>query len=244
MFTQTLISAAVLALASSASAKPVGSARLPRQDSISSSVSASSATSIASLSAPSFDGWGGFSCLDNFDSFYGSADNFYGSSNVQTVEQQEVVCQSVDITVIQQQLSIIQEFAKQIITQEVCEVEVQTIVWSQFVAGFSSFSDDFRHISGRDIGFDGSIASHIGSLVDSEGSINTNNFGFQGSDIGSHLIQVSGSNWVEGTSETTVSQAFQASQAAIVASTSGFSHSSFNSGFGGLGSGVVSVGAF
>jgi len=239
----TLISSAVLALAASAAAGPV--ARLPRSSSIISSGSGSS------LGGVSFDNWGGFSSLSGFDNFYGS-DNFCGNNNVQTVLSTTVVCHSEEITVIQQQLAILQEFAKRVVVEQICEVEVQTIVWSQFVGSFSSFSDDLRHVSGRTIGYDHSIASHIDGLVDSSDNIITTDFGFQGLDIGSNLIHVSGGNWVSGSSEVSVQQALLSSQVAQVSSSSTFaSSSSFGQsssslgGFSGLGgsSGTFEVGS-
>jgi len=238
----TLISSAVLALAATAAASPV--ARLPRSSSISSS-------SIGSLGGVSFDGWGGFSSLNGFDNFYGS-DNFCGNNNVQTVLSTTVVCHSEEITVIQQQLAILQEFAKRVVVEQICEVEVQTIVWTQFVGSFSSFSDDLRHSSGRTIGYDSSIASHIDGLVDSSDNIITSDFGFQGLDIGSNLVHVSGGNWVSGSSEVSVQQALLSAQVATVSSSSTFaSSSSFGhsgsslGGFSGLGgsSGTFEVGS-
>jgi len=243
MFTKALISVAALAL--SASAKPVASRQLgsaPGPVPVTVAPPSSSVSVNPGFTPMSFNGWGGFSSLDNFDSFFGASD-FCGSETVQTVVQtEEVVCESVDITVIQQQLSIISEFAKRLVTTEICQVEVQTIVWSQFVAGFSSFSSDIRRESSRSIGFDSVIASHISSLVDENDVINTSDFGFSGSDIGSNLICPSGSNWIEGSSETSVQSAFVASQIATIQSSASFSSSSIGS-FGGIG-GVFDASAF
>jgi hypothetical protein len=206
-----LIASSVLALAASVSAGPIA----PR-------------TSISSgshqLSPFSFNNWGGFSSMSNFDNFFGS-DNFCGESQSTTVLSQTVVCQSESVSTIQQQLSIMLEFAKRIITEQICEVEVQTITWSQFSSRVSSFSSDLSRSSGRSIGYDHSIASHIDHLVNSDGSIVTSDYGFQGTDIGSNLIHVSGSNWVTGSSESSVQQAILASQVATSSS-----HSKFTSG--------------
>lgn len=62
----------------------------------------------------SLSGWGGFSSLDGFDNFNG-IDNFDGSNSAQVVvvQEQQLVCQTVQVEVIQQQLVILQEFAKQ-----------------------------------------------------------------------------------------------------------------------------------
>lgn len=232
MFSKTLISAAVLAVA--VSAKPINVAR-----------TSGNFGSPSSLSHVSFNNWGGFDCLSNFDDFYGE-NNFSGSFNTQTVVQEEVVCQSVDITIIQQQLSVIQEFAKRIVTQQICQVEVQTIVWSQFISGFSSFGSDLRRSSGRNIGFDHSIASHISDLVDGSGNINVHDFGFHGSDIGSNLIHVSGDNWVDGSSQSSVDSAFLQSQIATLQSSSSSSSSFGSSGISNVGSfgGAIPVSSF
>lgn len=118
----------------------------------------------------SFNGWGGFHSLDNFDNFYGS-DNFDSSVHFsQTiVNEQEVVCHSQQIEIIQQRLVVIQELAKRsvilavpatppsldthaadsrIISEQICEVETQTVVFQQFHASLGLFQGDLRHFSG------------------------------------------------------------------------------------------------
>lgn len=61
----------------------------------------------------SFNNWGGLSSLSGFDNFFGS-DNFDGSRNQEIIiVEQEQVCRRQDVVIIQQQLSIVQEFAKQ-----------------------------------------------------------------------------------------------------------------------------------
>lgn len=236
------LATAVVALAASVAAAP----HVPRT----SSISVGGGSSIHGLGGFSFNGWGGFNSLNNFDDFFGS-DNFCGQNNVQTILQQTVVCHSEEIVVIQQQLAILQEFAKRIVVEQICEVEVQTIVWSQFVSSFSSFGSDLRHESGRSIGYDHSIASHISGLVDSSNNIVTSDFGFHGLDIGSNLVVPSGSNWVSGSSQLSVQQALLASQVAQVHSSSSFvsgssfGHSSSLGGFSGLGgsAGTFNVGS-
>ena len=50
--------------------------------------------------------------MSNFDSFYGS-DNFSGEiSKTVIIKQEEVVCHSETITIIQQRLLVLQEMAK------------------------------------------------------------------------------------------------------------------------------------
>jgi len=165
------------------------------------------------------DTWGGFHSLDHFDDFYG-CDNFAGVSKEVTVVKHEsdVVCHSVDITIIQQQLAIMREYVKKIITQQVCEVESQTIIFSQFQAHISTFHDDIRHRSHRSVTYDDSIASRIGDIHDSHGELVSHDFGFHGSDIGSHSVQVGGFNWNDGTSVDSVGRAFGAAQGASFSS--------------------------
>jgi len=169
-------------------------------------------------SSHSFDNYMGIKSLSGFDNFYGS-DNFSGEiSKTVIVKEKEVVCHSESVEIIQQRLLVLQEMAKRIITEQICEVETQTIVFEQFYSSVGSFSDDLRHNSGRSVGYDSSIASHFGSIVSSSGSLSTSNFGFSGSSVGSHYVSPSGSNWNSRTSPASVGSAFSAAQAAISSS--------------------------
>ncbi|THU99943.1 hypothetical protein K435DRAFT_964244 [Dendrothele bispora CBS 962.96] len=163
----------------------------------------------------SFDNWGGFSSLSGFDNFYGS-ENFCGVIQEQTiVEQQEVlVCHSVEIEIVQQRLLVLQEMAKRIITEQICEVETQTIVFQQFIAASSSFSSDLLHVSGHHVGYDSSIVGHYGNLIDESGSLTTTDLGFSGLDAGKNVVVVGGSNWNDGTSPFSVRNAYNAAQMA------------------------------
>lgn len=164
----------------------------------------------------SFDNWGGIHSLSGFDNFYGS-DNFVGHFSSETVvkHESEVVCHSQSVEIIQQRLLVLQEMAKRIITEQICEVETQTIVFEQFHASLGSFSDDLRHTSGHAVGFDTGIASHFSSIVSHSGSLSTNSFGFSGSDLGKQYVVPSGSNWNPSTSPASVGAAFSAAQSAI-----------------------------
>jgi len=107
---------------------------------------------LALRTSPSFNNWGGHASLSNFDNFYG-VDNFDGShfsqSVVETVEhEQTLVCHTEQIEVIQQRLVVLQEMAKRIITEQICEVETQTIVFEQFHSSLGGFSSDLRRSSG------------------------------------------------------------------------------------------------
>ncbi|KAK7437037.1 hypothetical protein VKT23_018853 [Stygiomarasmius scandens] len=165
----------------------------------------------------SFDNWGGFSSLSGFDNFYGS-DNFCGVIHDQTiVEQQEVlVCHSISIEIVQQRLLVLQEMAKRIITEQICEVETQTVVFQQFIAASSSFSHDLLHVSGNHVGFDSGIVDHFGDLIDASGSLTTTDLGFSGLDVGKSTVVVGGSNWNDATSPFTVRNAFNAAHSATV----------------------------
>ncbi|KAF9491853.1 hypothetical protein BDN71DRAFT_1452311 [Pleurotus eryngii] len=84
--------------------------------------------------------------------------------------------------------------AKRIITEQICEVETQTIIFQQFHASFGSFNDDLRRVSGHCVGFDSSIADRFSKLVDGGGSISTHDFGFLGLDVGKHTVVIGGHN--------------------------------------------------
>ncbi|KAF8158397.1 hypothetical protein B0H34DRAFT_674810 [Crassisporium funariophilum] len=169
----------------------------------------------------SFNNWGGFSSLSGFDNFYGS-DNFEGSITSQTIvteQSQELVCHSESIEIIQQRLLVIQEMAKRIITEQVCEVETQTVVFEQFHASMGSFSHDLRRTSGHHAGFDSSISSHFNDIVSSDSSsLSTNDFGFSGKDVGSNTVVVGGSNWNDETSPASVGSAYSAARGAFYGS--------------------------
>jgi len=164
----------------------------------------------------SFDNWGGISSLANFDNFYGES-NFCGTIQSQTIveQQSEVVCHSESIEIIQQRLLVLQEMAKRIITEQICEVETQTIVFQQITASFSSFSSDLSRSSGRSVGYDSGIAGHFGSLMNSDGSLSSNDLGFSGQSLGSQTVVPSGNNWNGSSSPASVGAAFSAAQQAV-----------------------------
>lgn len=71
-----------------------------------------------------------------------------------------------------------------IITEQISEVETQTIVLSHFHDGVKNFKKDLARKSNRAVGYDANIASHLIRLVNSDGSLNSGGFGFQGTDVG------------------------------------------------------------
>ncbi|KAF8158111.1 hypothetical protein B0H34DRAFT_442184 [Crassisporium funariophilum] len=164
----------------------------------------------------SFDNWGGFSSLSGFDNFYGS-DNFIGSISSQTIveQDQELVCHTESVEIIQQRLLVLQEMAKRIITEQICEVETQTVVFEQFHASLGLFSHDLRRTSGHHVGFDSSISNHFSDIVSSDSSLSANDFGFSGHDLGSNTVVVGGSNWDASTSPASVGAAYSAAHAAF-----------------------------
>jgi len=167
---------------------------------------------------PSLNNWGGHTSLDGFDNFYGS-DNFDGSHSSQIIVEhdQQVVCRSERIEIIQQRLVVLQEMAKRIITEQICEVETQVIVFEQFHSSLGSFSHDLGRNSGHQVGYDRTISSHLGSIVGSDGSLSSTDFGFSGHDVGSQTVVPSGSNWNDQTSPASVNDAINAAHNAYTA---------------------------
>ncbi|KAF9036194.1 hypothetical protein BJ165DRAFT_1507112 [Panaeolus papilionaceus] len=165
----------------------------------------------------SFDNWGGYSSLNNFDNFYGSSnfDNVqFSEKSITVVKEKELVCHSESIEIIQQRLLVLQEMAKRIISEQICEVETQTIVFEQFHASLHGFSRDLRRFSGRQVGYDSGILSHYGSIIGSDGSLSNDDFGFSGHDLGSSYVVPSGNNWGRN-SFSTVGSAYKAARSAV-----------------------------
>ncbi|CAA7271324.1 unnamed protein product [Cyclocybe aegerita] len=169
-----------------------------------------------SKSPMSFDNWNGISSLAGFDDFYGS-DNYSGKvSSVTVIEQDsQLVCHTQQIEIIQQRLLILQEMAKKIITETICEAETQTIVFQQFHESMGHFSGDIRHKSSKSAGYDKSIASQYGSIMNSDGSLNTTDLGFSGKDNGNNYVVPAGSNWNNQTSPASVNAAYNATKSAM-----------------------------
>ncbi|KAJ7599636.1 hypothetical protein C8J56DRAFT_1019264 [Mycena floridula] len=171
------------------------------------------------VSAPSFNNWNNIQSLDNFDNFYGQS-NFNGGNNAQIVviKEQEVVCRSVQIEVIQQKLVILREMAKRIITEQICEVETQTIVLEQFSSGFSDFGSDISRKSGKQVGYDSNISNRINQISDSNGNLSSDDLGFNGSDVGKNTVVAQGNNWNDSTGPSAVQNAKNAAKKANQAS--------------------------
>jgi len=200
MFANIAASLVALALASGVMSVPVSSSRLPAR----------------SGHSVSFDSWGGYSSLQGFDSFYGEDDFAHYSHFSPVVVQQstpELVCHSQQVVIVQQRLAVLQEMAKRIITEQICEVETQTIVFQQYYASLGGFSHDLTRSSSRYAGYDNNVVSHYGDFYNSDGSLSNYDFGFNGSDIGSNYY-VPTSNWNQDSSPSSVGSAYQTAQAA------------------------------
>ncbi|KAJ6619717.1 hypothetical protein B0H10DRAFT_2163799 [Mycena sp. CBHHK59/15] len=156
----------------------------------------------------SFNNWQGHQSLNNFDNFYG-VDNFDGYHRTQNVvKDHEVVCHSQTIEIIQQRLVVLQEMAKRIITEQICEVETQVIVFQQYYSSLGNFHGDLRRYSGHQVGYDNGIVSHFKDFYNSDGSFTTHDWGFSGRDVGSQTIVVGDSNWDDHTSHSSVDSAY------------------------------------
>jgi hypothetical protein len=145
---------------------------------------------------PSFNSWHGIKSLDHFDSFWGRQ-NFIGVSHRQVIlkQKKELVCHKQDIVIIQQRLVVLQEMAKKIITELVCEVETQTVVFQQFHSGLGFFRHDLDRSSGRHVGYDAHIAGLYHGLFNRDGSLSTWDLGFRGHHVGRRVVVAKGHNW-------------------------------------------------
>jgi hypothetical protein len=208
MFAKSVLFSSLLALAMS---KPI--ARRNSHISISNGVpvivhggsfdlSSTTVTQVKTSNVFAFNGFGGLASLNGFDEFFG-VNNFCGVQNV-IVQENVVTCQVTQVNVVQQQLAIIAEYAKQVILTQSCESEAQVLLFSQWLGGLVNFGQDLRHVNGRLPTYDSHIASQIVNVVDVTGHINVAGFDFAGSNIGSHGVTVINNNWVQDVSPSTV----------------------------------------
>jgi len=160
----------------------------------------------------SLDGWGGHESLRGFDNFYGH-DNFDSSHNEEhIINEEHVVCHTQQVEIVQQRLVVLQELAKKIITEQICEVETQTVVLEQWRSSIRSFHHDLGRRSKRHVGYDRDIVSHHDKFFNHDGSLNVDDWGFHGRDVGSHYIVPEGHNWDDRTSPNSVHLAFKAAE--------------------------------
>jgi len=187
------------ALCSTVSATPAAVRRHPQQLNVPRDVSLQNITSVPALS--------------NFEDFFGKG-NYNGNKNQQTIIKKTVQCQDKDVTLIQQRLTVLRELVKKVVVQQTCQVEVQTTVLTQFKSGIESFTQDVRHTTTRQIGFDETVANLYSQLQDSSGNLSDNDLGFSGSDVGNSSIVATGTNWNDQTSPESVASVYNASEAA------------------------------
>ncbi|EJD35302.1 hypothetical protein AURDEDRAFT_117417 [Auricularia subglabra TFB-10046 SS5] len=167
----------------------------------------------------SFNNWGGLSSLNLFDDFFGvgNFDGRFNSLNFIVDEFQQInvlQCSVVDISFVQQNIAILIEVMKQLLLTQICDVETQIILASQFGSRWLSFIDDLRHISGRNVGFDSFIASQLQVVIASLGGSHVD-LGFLGSSIGSQLQFVS-SNFNQDFQLSRLQSAWSAAQLALL----------------------------
>lgn len=165
-------------------------------------LSSTTVTQVKTSNVFAFNGFGGLASLNGFDDFFG-VNNFCGVQNI-IVQENVVTCQVTQVNVVQQQLAILAEYAKQVILTQSCESEAQVLLWSQWLGGLINFGQDIRHVNGRVPTYDSHIASQIVNVVDVSGRINVAGFDFTGSSIGNHGVTVINGNWHQGISPSTV----------------------------------------
>jgi len=165
----------------------------------------------------SFDNWNNISALQGFDEFNGN-NNFDGRNNGQTIiiKEVETKCETVQIEIVQQKLAILQELVKRIITEQICDVQTQTIVLEQHNGALRVFRDDIqRKTVARQVGFDETIAEKFNQIVNTDGTLSVDDNGFTGSDVGKNTVVPVGNNWDNNTSPALVQAALDAARSAI-----------------------------
>lgn len=149
--------------------------------------------------------------LGNFDDFYGS-NNFHGRAHNKVVIKQEekLVCRRVQITVVQQQLTVIRELMKRVITRQICDVELQTVIIQQMRSHFKSFHQDIRRSGAHDtVSYDERIANMYNQIVGPDGDLSDKDMGFNGSQVGQNSRIVGGDNYNADTSPAKLSSIFK-----------------------------------
>jgi len=136
-----------------------------------------------------FNNYGGRQQSGSFDNFYGNG-NFAGRFNEEIIVEERVVCDAVDVRVIQQKLAIILENAKRILIEEVCDFETQIIIHEQFRGRLGDFGKDLRHGSNRRGGYDRDVANRYGDLYEKNGDRKRADLGFNGWDIGKKQVRL------------------------------------------------------
>jgi hypothetical protein len=162
-----------------------------------------------------FNNYGGRQQSGNFDNFFGHG-NFVGRFNQEIIVEERIVCDQVDLRVIQQKLAVILENAKRILIEEVCDFETQIIIHEQFFGRHKDFGKDLRHGYGRRAGYDRDVADRYRDIYESNGDRKRTDMGFDGWNIGKKQVRLgqSGAGWDNNSSD----RAKQAKKAAEQAS--------------------------
>lgn len=101
-----------------------------------------------------------------------------------------------------------------IITEQICEVETQVIVFEQYYQSLGNFHGDLRRYSGYQAGYDSGITSHFSNIYGSDGSFCTDDWNFTGQDIGSETVVATGNNWSDQSSHRSVDSAYYTAKGA------------------------------
>lgn len=102
-----------------------------------------------------------------------------------------------------------------IITEQICEVETQVIVFEQFRSSINNWRSDLSRENGRQSGYDSNIAGRYSQIQNSDGTLSTNDMGFNGQSVGQNTVVPGGSNWNNNTSPASVASAMQAARSAV-----------------------------
>jgi len=198
----------VLSLASDALAKPLTYRReaamvLRNAPSLALQLRDGNNTSVNNTSVDNSTSGFNSSILNNVSQFNGGQDNFNGLKNGQKIVIKEVStqCKDIKVEIVQQKLAILQELAKKIITEQICDVQTQTIVLAQHNGALEVFRDDIqRKTVARQVGFDEQITSKFNQIVNADGSLTESDNGFTGQDVGQNTVVPVGNNWNNATS--------------------------------------------
>jgi len=177
MFAKLTTFATVAVVASSAFANPIDLTGID--------LAAIADTNLDGFSFNQFNDLGNFG---NFDNFFG-VNNFLGLQNEVNVLAQVQCLANSNVNLVQQQLSILAELAKQVVLTELCDPADQIIALEQFQGQIDSFSSALRGVSNLSLSFDNSIAQ-LGAQLFVDGQLNQNDFGFVGSQIGQNAFLV------------------------------------------------------
>lgn len=96
-------------------------------------------------------------------------------------------------------------------------METQTIILEQHHSSIRNFHGDLGRSSGHQAGYDQNIATRdrMNSFFAADGTLATNDLGFNGTDVGSNTVVPNGSNWADSTSPASVGAALSAARTAL-----------------------------